>query len=61
VDAASSRSETDSRRTLWRSAPVERISTVRYRTVDEERLQSDVDFEVTAFTVKYRNPTNGGS
>lgn len=33
--------------TLWRSAPSERISTVRYRTVDDGRLQSEVDFEVT--------------
>jgi superfamily II DNA or RNA helicase len=33
--------------TLWRSAKGERITTVRYRTVDENRLQSLVDFEVT--------------
>jgi superfamily II DNA or RNA helicase len=33
--------------TLWRSDPREAISTVRYRTVDENRLESLVDFEVT--------------
>lgn len=33
--------------TLWRSAPGERISTVRYRQVDDARLESMVDFEVT--------------
>lgn len=33
--------------TLWRSAPGERISTVRYRTVDDNRLESLVDYEVT--------------
>jgi superfamily II DNA or RNA helicase len=33
--------------TLWRSAPSESISTVRYRSIDEGRLQSEVDFEVT--------------
>lgn len=33
--------------TLWRSEKGERISTVRYRTVDENRLESLVDFEVT--------------
>jgi superfamily II DNA or RNA helicase len=33
--------------TLWRSTPGERISTVRYRTVDDNRLESRVDFEVT--------------
>jgi superfamily II DNA or RNA helicase len=33
--------------TLWRSARGERISTVRYRTLDDNRLESLVDFEVT--------------
>jgi superfamily II DNA or RNA helicase len=33
--------------TLWRSAQNERISTVLYRTVDDNRLESRVDFEVT--------------
>src|SRR6266536_2545069 len=33
--------------TLWRSAPDEAISTVLYRTLDDNRLQSLVDFEVT--------------
>lgn len=33
--------------TLWRSEAGERISTVRYRTVDDNRLESLVDFEVT--------------
>lgn len=33
--------------TLWRSAQDERISTVLYRTVDDNRLESLVDFEVT--------------
>jgi len=33
--------------TLWRSAQNEAISTVLYRTVDDNRLQSLVDFEVT--------------
>jgi superfamily II DNA or RNA helicase len=33
--------------TLWRSKPGERISTVRYRALDDDRLQSLVDFEVT--------------
>lgn len=33
--------------TLWRSARGERISTVRYRTIDDNRLESLVDFEVT--------------
>ncbi|MGH3403950.1 MAG: DEAD/DEAH box helicase [Streptosporangiaceae bacterium] len=33
--------------TLWRSAPGEQISTVRYMTVDDNRVQSRVDFEVT--------------
>lgn len=33
--------------TLWRSAPDEAISTVLYRNLDDKRLQSLVDFEVT--------------
>lgn len=33
--------------TLWRSAQDERISTVLYRTLDDNRLLSLVDFEVT--------------
>jgi superfamily II DNA or RNA helicase len=33
--------------TLWRSAKGERISTVRYRTLDDNRLESRVDYEVT--------------
>jgi superfamily II DNA or RNA helicase len=33
--------------TLWRSAQDERISTVLYRTLDDNRLESHVDFEVT--------------
>jgi superfamily II DNA or RNA helicase len=33
--------------TLWRSAPGERISTVHYKTLDDNRLQSRVDAEVT--------------
>jgi superfamily II DNA or RNA helicase len=33
--------------TLWRSAQDERISTVLYRTLDDSRLESLVDFEVT--------------
>jgi superfamily II DNA or RNA helicase len=33
--------------TLWRSPAGERISTVRYRTVDDHRLETLVDFEVT--------------
>lgn len=33
--------------TLWRSARGERISTVRYTTLDDNRLESRVDFEVT--------------
>ena len=33
--------------TLWRSAQDERISTVLYRTLDDNRLESLVDFEVT--------------
>lgn len=33
--------------TLWRSVRGERISTVRYRTLDDNRLESRVDFEVT--------------
>ena len=32
--------------TLWRSMPGERISTVRYRTVEENRLESLVDFDI---------------
>ena len=32
--------------TLWRSMPGERISTVRYRTVEESRLESLVDFDI---------------
>ena len=31
---------------LWRSAPNERISTVRYRRVDDDRLESLVDYVV---------------
>lgn len=34
--------------TLWRSKRSERISTVRYSQDDEQRLVSDVDFEITA-------------
>jgi superfamily II DNA or RNA helicase len=33
--------------TLWRSARGERITTVRYRTIDDNRLESIRDFEVT--------------
>lgn len=33
--------------TLWRSAQNERISTVLYRTLEDNRLESLVDFEVT--------------
>ena len=33
--------------TLWRSDQREKISTVRYRTLDDNRLESLVDFEVT--------------
>jgi superfamily II DNA or RNA helicase len=33
--------------TLWRSARNERISTVRYRPVDDNRLESLVDFDVS--------------
>jgi superfamily II DNA or RNA helicase len=33
--------------TLWRSDPREAISTVRYRALDDSRLESLVDFEVT--------------
>jgi superfamily II DNA or RNA helicase len=32
--------------TLWRSTPTERISTVRYRTLDENHLVSEADFTV---------------
>ena len=32
--------------TLWRSMPGERISTVRYRTVEENRVESLVDFDM---------------
>lgn len=32
--------------TLWRSMPGERISTVRYRVVEEKRLESLVDFDM---------------
>ncbi|MEA2232384.1 MAG: hypothetical protein QOD83_2200 [Solirubrobacteraceae bacterium] len=34
--------------TLWRSNRGERISTVRYRTVDEGRLESMVDYDIPA-------------
>jgi len=40
--------------TLWRSDPRESISTVRYRTVDENRLESLVDFEVTVGELVHR-------
>lgn len=40
--------------TLWRSAQDEQISTVLYRTVDDNRLQSLVDFEVTVEELVHR-------
>jgi superfamily II DNA or RNA helicase len=40
--------------TLWRSDPREAISTVRYRAVDDNRVESLVDFEVSVGELVHR-------
>lgn len=40
--------------TLWRSEPSEKISTVLYRTLDDRRLESLTDFEVTVGELVHR-------